>query len=178
MIGLKNIRKKRNLNQQKVAMDLNISREALSYYENGKREPSLALLVAMSKYFNVSINYLYMRGISALQREDVPFSICIESSVLFLETYNRFSLHYVHMKSSVLGYISLTFQNSASSINYLFNLCQIDAVQSNANIDSISSVKIFLYVCLVDETVCHTILDADFKVLALDCVSAFLTCSK
>ena len=58
MIGLKNIRKKRNLNQQKVAMDLNISREALSYYENGKREPSLSLLVSMSKYFNVSINYL------------------------------------------------------------------------------------------------------------------------
>ena len=58
MIGLKNIRKKRNLNQQKVAMDLNISREALSYYENGKREPSLVLLVAMSQYFNVSINYL------------------------------------------------------------------------------------------------------------------------
>ena len=58
MIGLKNIRKKRNLNQQKVAMDLNISREALSYYENGKREPSLALLVEMSKYVNVSINYL------------------------------------------------------------------------------------------------------------------------
>ncbi len=58
MIGLKNIRKKRKLNQQKVAMDLNISREALSYYENGKREPSLTLLVAMSKYFNVSINYL------------------------------------------------------------------------------------------------------------------------
>ena len=58
MIGLKNIRKKRNLNQQKVAMDLNISREALSYYENGKREPSLELLIQMSKYFNVSINYL------------------------------------------------------------------------------------------------------------------------
>ena len=58
MIGLKNIRKKKNLNQQKVAMDLNISREALSYYENGKREPSLTLLVAMSRYFNVSINYL------------------------------------------------------------------------------------------------------------------------
>lgn len=58
MIGLKNIRKQRKLNQQKVAMDLNISREALSYYENGKREPSLSLLLEMSKYFNVSINYL------------------------------------------------------------------------------------------------------------------------
>ena len=58
MIGLKTIRKQRKLNQLKLAMDLNISREALSYYENGKREPSLALLVKMSDYFNVSINYL------------------------------------------------------------------------------------------------------------------------
>ena len=58
MKGLRKIRKLRNLNQLKVAMDLNISREALSYYENGKREPSLALLCAMSQYFNVSINYL------------------------------------------------------------------------------------------------------------------------
>lgn len=58
MIGLKIIRKQKNLNQQKVAFDLNISRESLSYYENGKREPSLSLLVSMSKYFNVSIDFL------------------------------------------------------------------------------------------------------------------------
>lgn len=58
VIGLKEIRKKRNLNQQKVAMDLNISREALSHYENGKREPSLDMLNKMSAYFNVSIDYL------------------------------------------------------------------------------------------------------------------------
>ena len=58
MIGLKEIRKKKNLNQQKVALDLNISREALSHYENGKREPSLNMLIIMSKYFNVSIDYL------------------------------------------------------------------------------------------------------------------------
>ncbi len=56
--GLKLIRKQKNLNQQKIAIDLNISREALSYYENGKREPSLRLLIDMSKYFNVSIDYL------------------------------------------------------------------------------------------------------------------------
>lgn len=58
MVGLKAIRKAKHLNQQKVALDLNISREALSYYENGKREPSLELLVKMSDYFNVSIDYL------------------------------------------------------------------------------------------------------------------------
>ncbi len=58
MKGLKKIREEKNLNQQKVALDLNISREALSYYENGKREPSFELLKLMSKYFGVSIHYL------------------------------------------------------------------------------------------------------------------------
>ena len=58
MKGLKEIRKRKRLNQLKVATDLNISRESISYYENGKREPSLDLLVKMSEYFNVSINYL------------------------------------------------------------------------------------------------------------------------
>ena len=58
MKGLKEIRKKRKLSQLKVAMDLNISREALSHYENNKRQPSIDLLRKMSAYFNVSIDYL------------------------------------------------------------------------------------------------------------------------
>ena len=58
MIGLKLIRKQKRLTQQKVAIDLNISRESLSYYENGKRQPPLEFLVILSKYFNVSIDYL------------------------------------------------------------------------------------------------------------------------
>ena len=39
-------------------MDLNISREALSYYETGKRSPDLNMLIRLSEYFNVSIDYL------------------------------------------------------------------------------------------------------------------------
>ena len=56
--GLQEIRKNKGLSQLKVAMDLNISREALSYYETGKRNPDLEMLIKMSKYFNVSIDYL------------------------------------------------------------------------------------------------------------------------
>ena len=58
MIGLYKIRRKKGLNQLKVAMDLNISREAISYYENGQRCPNLEMLVKMSNYFGVSIDYL------------------------------------------------------------------------------------------------------------------------
>ena len=58
LIGLKTIRKKRKINQQKLAMDLNISREAISYYENGKRSPDVGMLKRLSAYFGVSIDYL------------------------------------------------------------------------------------------------------------------------
>ncbi len=58
MIGLQMIRKQKGYNQQKVAMDLNISREALSHYETGKRSPDLDMLRKMSAYFNVSIDFL------------------------------------------------------------------------------------------------------------------------
>jgi transcriptional regulator with XRE-family HTH domain len=52
------IRKQKNLNQLKVALDLNISREALSHYENGKRSPDIQMLKRLSEYFNVSIDFL------------------------------------------------------------------------------------------------------------------------
>ncbi len=58
MKGLREIRRKKGYSQLKVAFDLNISREALSYYENGKRSPDLQMLRRMSEYFDVSIDYL------------------------------------------------------------------------------------------------------------------------
>ena len=58
LVGLKKIRKQRKLSQLKVAMDLSISREALSYYENGKRNPDVEMLKKLSEYFGVSIDYL------------------------------------------------------------------------------------------------------------------------
>lgn len=58
LIGLKMVRKQRKLSQLKVAMDLCISREALSYYENGKRSPDIQMLRILSSYFKVSIDFL------------------------------------------------------------------------------------------------------------------------
>ena len=58
LLGLRIIRKKKNLNQLKVAFDLNISREALSHYENGKRSPDVEMLRRLSEYFDVSIDFL------------------------------------------------------------------------------------------------------------------------
>lgn len=58
LIGLKAIRKSKGFSQVKVSLDLNISREAISNYENGKRSPDVEMLVKFSEYYNVSIDYL------------------------------------------------------------------------------------------------------------------------
>ena len=58
LLGLKKVREQKKYTQLKVAMDLCISREALSYYENGQRSPDLQMLRKLSEYFNVSIDYL------------------------------------------------------------------------------------------------------------------------
>lgn len=60
MKGLREIRRRKGYSQLKVAFDLNITREALSMYEGGKRNPGNEMLVAMSRYFDVSIDYLIL----------------------------------------------------------------------------------------------------------------------
>jgi transcriptional regulator with XRE-family HTH domain len=58
LVGLKKARNKKGLSQLKVAMDLSITREALSYYENGKRSPDVDMLVKLARYFGVSVDYI------------------------------------------------------------------------------------------------------------------------
>ncbi len=58
MKGLRKIRKEKGFSQLKVALDLSISRESISYYESGKRSPDIEMLLQLSRYFNVSIDYL------------------------------------------------------------------------------------------------------------------------
>lgn len=58
LVGLEKIRKQKKYTQLKVAMDLSVSREAISHYESGKRSPDVDMLMRMSEYFDVSVHYL------------------------------------------------------------------------------------------------------------------------
>ena len=58
---LKELKDKRNMLQKDIATALGISLRAYQYYERGEREPTASILIAMSDYFNVSIDYLVGR---------------------------------------------------------------------------------------------------------------------
>lgn len=58
---LKELRKKKKITQLKLALDLNMSQNSVSRYENGEREADYASLIAFADYFDVSIDYLLGR---------------------------------------------------------------------------------------------------------------------
>lgn len=61
MENLRIIREKRNINQQKIAVELEISQESISKYENGNAFPSREILIKLADYLNCSIDYLMGR---------------------------------------------------------------------------------------------------------------------
>lgn len=52
------LRKSRNLTQEQLAEQLNVSRQSISKWESGQATPELEKVVAMSQIFDVTIDYL------------------------------------------------------------------------------------------------------------------------
>ena len=55
---IKSIRKKGNMTQEQFAIRLNVSRQAVSNWENNKNLPDLELIISMSRLFSVSLDDL------------------------------------------------------------------------------------------------------------------------
>ncbi|MBQ7390005.1 MAG: helix-turn-helix transcriptional regulator [Clostridia bacterium] len=58
---LKELRKKRNISQLKLAIDLNMNQNTISRYENLEREADYSTLIKFADYFGVSLDYLLGR---------------------------------------------------------------------------------------------------------------------
>lgn len=56
------LRKERGLSQERLAEELNVSRQAVSKWENGTSFPEHEMLVTISSYFGVSVDYLVKDG--------------------------------------------------------------------------------------------------------------------
>ena len=55
---LKELRKRKNISQLKLALDLDMNQNSISRYENLEREADYKTLIKFADYFNVSIDYL------------------------------------------------------------------------------------------------------------------------
>lgn len=58
---LKELRETRHLSQVRLALDLNLSQNSISRYENLEREAGYDTLIMLADYFHVSLDYLLGR---------------------------------------------------------------------------------------------------------------------
>ena len=56
--NLKMLRQEKNIGQVELAKHLGVSKGIISLWENGLREPNMSSLISMSKFFNVTIDFL------------------------------------------------------------------------------------------------------------------------
>ena len=66
VLRMKELRERRRLNQEGLAMKLNVSQSTISAYEVGERKPDLDTLIAIANLFDVSTDYLL--GLSEVRK--------------------------------------------------------------------------------------------------------------
>lgn len=75
MLRFRQERELKNLSQNDLANILGVSQQSISKYENGSREAGYDILIQMSKFFDVSIDYLLglsnVRKIETTQNEQL-----------------------------------------------------------------------------------------------------------
>ena len=58
--NLKELRQKENISQDDLASILKVSRQTINSIETGKFEPSLKLVMKMTKHFNVPLEQVFI----------------------------------------------------------------------------------------------------------------------
>lgn len=88
MLRLKELREQRRLNQEGLALKLNVSQSTISAYETSERVPDLKTLIEIANFFCVSIDYL--AGLSDLKQQ-IRESDLSSSELQHLHAYRHLS---------------------------------------------------------------------------------------
>lgn len=64
-IRLKELRERKGISQARLADELGIRQSTVGMWESGKNKPHPDMLVKLSKYFGVSVDYLLGRNVSS-----------------------------------------------------------------------------------------------------------------
>ena len=69
------LRRGAGLTQAELARNIHVSPSAIGMYEQGRRLPAAPILVALSRVFDVSLDYL-ITGVPCIQKDVAPKRFC------------------------------------------------------------------------------------------------------
>lgn len=119
------MRKNKNLSQEQLAETLNVSRQTISNWENGRFYPDIDALVKISKYFNISLDDLLASDSNVLKHLKVSTDIVRSNkNILYAIILNIFLIILfvitgILLEESIV-IIIIIFTISIISFSYLF----------------------------------------------------------
>ena len=118
---LKGLRVKTGLSQEKVAEQLYVSRQAISKWENDEAFPDMENMVALAKFYNVSVDYIL-----APEDEDKDLKT-LDAELLDYEDNERAgsSKIGVWQKWYTAARCTLAASTLVTIINYILHLCNV-----------------------------------------------------
>jgi|GEM_PF-6743541 len=143
---LRGLMDKRNITHQELADKLGVSRQAVSWYYFGKRQPNFEKLIEISEFFDVSTDYLL--GVSKFRNYDEIKEIK-ESVKVFEQIENPYILEDMKEAFKHLGEIGKIIESydisnhlkiTTDSLNKIFLSYQESLKEVSAN-NSLSKMK-------------------------------------
>ena len=137
---LKNLRIKSGLSQEKVAEQLYVSRQAVSKWENGESLPEMDNLVALAKFYNVSVDYLLVseeegRKLKPLDAELVDYK----------EEHTGSSKISKWQKWYTAARCTLAASTLVTIINYILQLCNLNGIPFLSYLAARTPINLLFY---------------------------------
>ena len=120
---LKALRVKSGLSQEKVAEQLYVSRQAISKWENDEAFPDMENMVALAKFYNVSVDYIL-----APEDEDKGLKPLDAELIDYKEEHTESSKISKWQKWYTAARCTLAASTLVTIINYILQLCNLNGI--------------------------------------------------
>ena len=118
---LKELRKEKMLSQKELAKAINVTQQAINYWERGINEPKATYIIQLAKFFDISTDELL--GLSEeksyVQQKKSPDKTISEDEQELLDLYRRAGQNKQDVKNIAKGYATLNdLNNSVKNSNH------------------------------------------------------------
>ena len=124
--NLKTLRENLNLKQDFLSQKLGISRSVLSYYESGKSEPTLSMLLKISDFFNIPIDELVSNNLSENINSKSKFDIEYFSIDTLLSDLNNKKQYYLEEKDKLEKICKIEIPSKINELDSLIDYLTIN----------------------------------------------------
>ena len=117
------------MKQDFLSQKLGISRSVLSYYESGKSEPTLSMLLKISDFFNIPIDELVSNNLSENINSKSKFDIEYFSIDTLLSDLNNKKQYYLEEKDKLEKICKIEIPSKINELDSLIEYLTINCLK-------------------------------------------------